>query len=118
MKNKLEQIVEKTLIKQLTPIVERYLIELDQKQIFVPSLAASITPAGQTLRPNSNPIVAKQKTMKDLFKVIKTTPLIITLLQNGLVDPSILGLDPEEEETNENDGENVENEGEDQEEVD
>jgi hypothetical protein len=29
-----------------------------------------------------------------------------------------LGLDPEEEETNENDGENVENEGEDQEEVD
>jgi hypothetical protein len=106
------------LIKQLTPIVEQYLVELDQKQIFVPSLAASITPAGQTLRPNSNPIVAKQKSMKDLFRVIQTTPLIVTLLQNGLVDPAILGLGQEQEEQNQNDGENVDDEGEKQEEVD
>ena len=93
MKKKLEQIVEKILIQQLTPIVEQYLIEVEQKNIFVPSMVAAITPAGQTLKPNSNPSVTKPKNMKDLFRVIKTTPLIVTLIDAGLIDPAELGLE-------------------------
>ena len=102
MKNNLNQLVEKVLVKQLTPIVEQYLTELEQKYIFAPSMAASITPAGQTLRPNSNPNVANAKAIKQLFKVIKTTPLIITMINAGLVDPNELGIPQSDEEENEN----------------
>jgi len=102
MKNNLNQLVEKVLLKQLTPIVEQYLIELEQKNIFVPSMAASITPAGQTLRPNSNANVVNAKAMKQLFKVIKTTPLMVTMINAGLIDPAELGIPQQDEEENEN----------------
>jgi len=110
MKNNLNQLVEKILIKQLTPIVEQYLIELDQKNIFAPSMATSITPAGLTLRPDSNPNVVSAKAMKQLFKVIKTTPLVVTLLNAGLIDPAELGLSQDNEKDENSEGESEDTE--------
>jgi hypothetical protein len=113
MKNKLEQLVEKILIEYLSPSVEKILLEGDESmggtqvsQMYIPSMTASLTSAGQTLRPNSKPEVNPNIKAKDIFRVIQTTPLVLNLFQWGLLDPSILGLS--QEQPQEGEEENVE----------
>jgi len=116
MKNRLEQLVEKTLIKHFSPLVEQMLLEGDTSmggtqvsQMYIPSMTASLTAAGQTLKPNSRPEVAPKIKKKDIFRVINTTPLVLNLVQLGLIDPASIGLaSPEEEQPQEGEEENEE----------
>jgi len=98
MKNKLQQIVENVLIQQISPSVEKFLIETNVTQVSQPGMATGISPAGLSLRPNSSNLSTSPKTLKKLFKVIKTTPLITNLIQLGLIDPQqLLGASEEEQ---------------------
>lgn len=116
MKNRLEQLVEKTLIKHFSPLMEQMLLEGDTSmggtqvsQMYIPSMTASLTAAGQTLKPNSRPEVAPKIKKKDIFRVINTTPLVLNLVQLGLIDPASIGLtSPEEEQPQEGEEENEE----------
>ena len=98
MKNKLEQIVEKVLIEHLSSSIEKYLIETNVTQVSQPGMATGISPAGLTLKPNSSNLSTSPKLVKKLFKVIKTTPLIVNMIQMGLIDPQqLLGVSEEEQ---------------------
>ena len=105
MKNRLEQIVEKKLIEHFIPLVEKMLFEGDESmggtqvsQLYIPSMTASLTAAGQTLRPGSRQDQNPQLKKKDIFRVIQTTPLVLNLVQLGLIDPVAAGLVPPQEE--------------------
>jgi hypothetical protein len=122
MKNKLEKLVEKTLIKHFLPLVEKMLLEGDTSmggtqvsQMYIPSMTMSLTAAGQTLRPNARPDTNPTIKKKDIFRVIKTTPLVLNLVQWGLLDPQALGLPAQGDEQEPQEGEE-ENENESQQE--
>lgn len=123
MKKRLEQLVEKTLIKHFSPLVEQMLLEGDTSmggtqvsQMYIPSMTASLTAAGQTLKPNSKPETNPKIRKKDIFRMINTTPLVLNLVQLGLLDPVAAGLVPPQDEQQPQEGEE-ENEEESQEEV-
>ena len=99
MKNKLETIVEKILIEQLSPSVEKYLTEAGTavKQLSYPAMATTATAAGMTLGPNTKVDISQPKDMKKLFRVIKTTPLVYNLIQLGLIQPEQI-MAPEQQE--------------------
>jgi hypothetical protein len=115
MKKRLEQLVEKTLIKHFSPLMEKMLLEGDTSmggtqvsQMYIPSMTASLTAAGQTLKPNSRPEVAPKIKKKDIFRVVNTTPLVMNLVQLGLIDPASVGLPSPEEQQQEGEEENEE----------
>lgn len=94
MNRTLNQLVETCLIKEFTKTVSNYLTEAGVKsstngvqvsQMFAPSLASSLTAAGNSLRPGSMPEVGDIKNQKQLFRIIKTTPLYMNLLAMGLI---------------------------------
>lgn len=115
MKKKLEKLVEKVLIEYFTPSVEKLLTEADTSmggtqvsQLYVPTITASLTAAGQTLKPNSKPEANTKIKKKDIFRVINTTPLVLNLVQLGLIDPFAAGLVAPQEQPQEGEEENEE----------